>query len=310
MDKIKKWLEPKKNKVIAGLIAVLVIAGGGYGVWTLTQAKSSEPVIVFNENIMFEYGENVEQDAIIDKVINKEKSDYTSVSRIITIDVSSVTISLDEEGNEHLSDKRQSTLIVDKDGTEKEFTFDYDVKDTQAPIIEDAEDMETPYGSELKFEDIITATDLVDGKVKLIVEGELDTSKAGQYEMKAIATDNNGKEKEKTFVVTVLEEEKPVEEPETPSTQAPSNSAGGTSSTNKPSSNTGNTSTTKPAEPSKPTETPKPTEPEKPVEQPKPVEPSKPDREAPTGMLLFKDYGTFDLCNADIHKQAKSHVWE
>ena len=69
MEKIKKWLEPTKNKVIAGVIAVLVIAGGSYGVWALTQNKVSEPVVIFKDNIVFEYGEDVSND--INKLIGR-----------------------------------------------------------------------------------------------------------------------------------------------------------------------------------------------------------------------------------------------
>lgn len=299
MDKIKKWLEPTKNKIIAGVIAVLVIVGGGFGIWSLTQTKPIEPVIVFKENIVFEYGESLEQEQIIEKIIDTEKSDYTKISSIINLDTANVTVKLDDDGNEHLADKHSTTITADKDGAEKEFEFSYDVKDTQAPVIEGAEDIETPFGSELKFEDFVIGTDPVDGKTKLVVEGELDTSKAGKYEMKAVATDNNGNKTEKKFIVTVLEE---VKEPETPS-----NTGNGTSSTNKPSTNTGGGSPSKPAEPSKPVEKPKPTEPVKPVE---PEKPSRPAPSAPSGMKFYKDYGSSQGCIAVMKEVGREHVRE
>ncbi|QIK57005.1 DUF5011 domain-containing protein [Erysipelothrix sp. HDW6A] len=308
MEKFKKWLEPTKNKVIAGFVTVAVIAAGGFGIWSLEQTKPIEPVIVFKENIVFEYGENLDQEQIIETIIDTEKSDYTKISGIINLDTANVTIKLDDHGSEDLSDKHKTPIKADKDGTEKEFEFAYDVKDTQSPVIEGAEDIETPFGSELKFEEFITGTDPVDGKTKLVVEGELDTSKAGQYEMKAVATDNNGNKTEKVFVVTVLEEEKEVEEPTTPTPETPSNTGGGTSSTNKPSTNGGGSST-------KPSENPKPIEPSKPEEPSKPAEPSYlcpngKDKNKPcdayvdpvNGYLTYKTYSNMDLCKTDGKK--------
>lgn len=312
MEKLKKWLDPTKNKIIAGVISVLVLAGGGYGVWSVTQQNNVEyPEIRIKDNIQFEYGQSIEKEQYglkqitFDDIIAGGSKYDTAEFKLLNSQTKKPNEELEIIDTMKLGDG-YANFSASYKGIYSQGGFPYTVVDTQSPIIEGAVDMETAYGSDLKFEDIITGTDLVDGKVKLIVEGEFDTSKAGQYEMKAIATDNNGNVTEKTFIVTVHEEEKPVEEPETPSSQAPSNT-GGTSSTSKPSSNTGNTSTTKPAEPSKPAETPKPTEPTKPVEKPKPAEPEKP---VPEGMKLFKKYDSAELCIADMDNQSRIHVRE
>ncbi|QIK56360.1 hypothetical protein G7059_00120 [Erysipelothrix sp. HDW6A] len=379
MDKIKKWLEPKKNKLIAGVITVLVLAGVGFGVWSLSQSKSVEPVIVFKENIVFEYGEDVSNDInklvgrILDEddknnanvltsyvkdddheqILNELNADnknavYFVIEEIKT-DVASFGYqerakevglikqdgSLPDYETEVLTNNENLLHLLNAGGNSekteikeiekyktkvnaiknnevlKSFDFEYVVIDSQAPVIEGVKDMEIAFGTETLDLTHISFTSKLGGSViDIEIKGDIDTSVSGQYEMKAIATDDNGNVTEKTFIVTVLEEEKFVEpEVETPTTQTPSNT-GGTSSTNKPSNNNGtsinnNTTAQKPAEPSKPVEKPK--EPSKPAE---PEKPSRPAPSAPTGMKYYKDYGTSEGCIAVMHEVGREHVRE
>lgn len=371
MGKLKKWLEPTKNKVIVGIVTILIICVGGLGIWSLSKPKAEEPVITFKDNLVFEYGEKLEQDKLLDIIIDKEKSKYDVVVRIDEIDTASVTIKtrgneLDEsqehsysisidnqseygteinnniltidKGNEKVtfnlkdlpsvevvitkegdvlektsnkpldevinektnlrSDIRKATITVQLGDIEKSFDFEYDVHDTQAPIIEGAKDVETKFNEPLDFEELISASDPIDGELEVIIVGEYDWDTAGKVQLKAIATDKNGNTSDKSFILTILEEEK--EEVETPSTTQPNTSGGNTTSSGSISSNGGSSSnggggtSTKPAEP-------------KPTEPTKPVEPEKPSNPAPDGMILYKDYGTFNGCSAVINELTENN---
>lgn len=375
MEKLKKWIEPTKNKIIIGIIALLLVAGGGFAVWSLNQPKPIEPVVIFKENIVFEYGQGMSYEVFLDKIIDKEKSKFDSIIDMSDIDTSSVTIksmsdevdesgeqsysiSVDnqseygteinnniltvDKGNEKVtfnlknlpsvkvvitkegdvlektsnkpldeviyektnlrSDKRKATITVQLSDIEKSFDFEYDVHDTQAPIIEGAKDVETKFNEPLDFEELISASDPIDGEVEVIIVGDYDWDTAGKVQLKAIAKDKNGNTSDKSFILTILEEEK--EEVETPSTTQPNISGGNTASSGGISSNGGSSSnggggtTTKPAEP-------KPTEPTKPVE---PEKPSRPAPDAPSGMVYYKDYGSFDGCSAESRNVAKENV--
>ncbi len=54
MEKIKKWLEPTQNKIIALTLLFVTI---GVAVLVLSESLAYQPVIVFKDNIVLEFGQ-------------------------------------------------------------------------------------------------------------------------------------------------------------------------------------------------------------------------------------------------------------
>lgn len=77
------------------------------------------------------------------------------------------------------------------------------VQDTKNPIIEGVTDKKITEGDTIDLKQGITAKDEIDGDLELIVEGEVDTSKVGAYEIKVKATDKNNNTTGETYRVTV-----------------------------------------------------------------------------------------------------------
>lgn len=334
MQSIKKWLEPTKNKVISGVIAVLLVSGIGFGIWSVTKTDKFELKDLTYEKVSIILVEDKqEMNSDMDTVINgRIKTAYPDDFEKITIlsyeydvtkvsDVKDVYGQLDnkEEIYEAVSGKADAqevkpfagSLMYRVDNEDKKLNFEYIVVDTGLPIIEGDDEVTLEHDETFDVSKY-KASDPVDGEIAITVAEGSGEVVDGQTTMTLVATDKNGNETRKEVKVTIKEE--PVEEPEveTPTTQVPSNTGGTSSNTNtdKPSNNNGtsnnnNTTTQKPAEPSKPVEKPK--EPSKPAE---PEKPSRPAPSAPTGMKYYKDYGSFEGCKAVIYDVKKEHLRE
>ncbi|MDE8245135.1 hypothetical protein PT160_07810 [Erysipelothrix rhusiopathiae] len=310
MEKVKKWLEPSKNKAIASVLAVALIAAVGTGIYFIT--KKDVPDIVFKENIMLEYGQksfsddqtvedSEEKEALEvlnpEDLIIKEKSKYDEIS-FNKISNGNTPMTLEFRFVDTSEVGKHEGMLFARLGNElKEFTFEYDVIDTNNPIIENVVDQELIEGEEFKHD--FKAYDIVDGELEVLVEGEYDVTTPGSYDLKAVATDKNNNKTEVGFKLSVTEKEVAIGEES--NTALPSTGSNGGDSTNngrKPNtgsnnnnggsnnggSNNGGT-TTKPVSPTKPVE------PTNPV---KPVEPTKPDRE----WKIYGNYGTTAGCSA------------
>ena len=81
----------------------------------------------------------------------------------------------------------------------------FTIEDTQYPNIEiGQEEILIRQGTETDLnENVLSATDPVDGDVEFTVESKLDIDTPGEYEAKVVATDKNGNTSEKTFMVNV-----------------------------------------------------------------------------------------------------------
>ncbi len=319
MEKVKKWLEPSKNKVIASVLAVALIAAVGTGIYFVT--KKDVPILVFKENIMLEYGQksfsddqtvedSEEKEALEvlnpEDLIIKEESKYDEIS-FNKISNGNTPMTLEFRFVDTSEVGKHEGMLFARLGNElKEFTFEYDVIDTNNPIIENVVDQELIEGEEFKHD--FKAHDIVDGELEVLVEGEYDVTTPGTYELKAVAVDKNSNKTEIDFKLIVSEKE--VANIEEPNTALPSTgSNGGVSTDNGTKPNTGSNnnssgannggSTTKPVTPTKPVE------PSKPV---KPVEPTKPTDNG--GWIEYKDYGSFKACNAIIDDISIKNAWE
>lgn len=317
MEKLKKWLEPTNNKIIASVIAVVLIGAIGTGIYLAT--KKDVPVVIFNENIVVEYGQKsfADEEAsdsedkkeslpILDpeSIVNKDKSKYDEIS-FNKIASSKEPMTLEFRFIDTSEIGENEGILYARLGDEvKEFKFEYEVKDTHSPIIENVSDQEITEGEAFNHE--FKSHDIIDGELDVIIEGEYDINVPGTYDLKVVSEDKNKNKTEVEFKLTILEKEIAVVEnvettlPGTGSNKGTSiNTNGskpnGNSNSNSINNNSSNNngSTTKPVNPTKPTE---PTNPVKPVEPTKPVSEWK----------EYKDYGSFESCRAvidDVHVQ-------
>ncbi|QIK57598.1 hypothetical protein G7059_06955 [Erysipelothrix sp. HDW6A] len=298
MNKIMKLLEPTKNRIISGVIVILVVVGG-LAIWSISQARAKEPMIVFKDSMTVEYGaytaDTPDHMAIEpDALVHQERSIYEELA----FDEDFLVKKSPQDGKNYFNTMNVGVdkiiIFAKNDGIVKSFEFEYEVKDTRPPEFNSVMNIDAPYNTVPNYADIIRASDIVDGELEVIISGDIDYTVPGIYTLEASASDINGKSSKHTFFVTVKEEIKGVV------TKDPSST-----------SNSGNNTATKPTTPSKPVD--KPTEPPKTVEKPKPVEPEKPSRpapEAPTGMFFYKDYGNTDGCIAVMHTVKKEYVRE
>lgn len=101
----------------------------------------------------------------------------------------------------------KGTIVITlEDGSEIKESFEYLVIDTVAPIISGDKNFNAEYNSPIDFSGKFKATDPVDGDVEVRVEGDIDYSKAGTYELIATSVDKHNNKTEMKFQVTVNEE--------------------------------------------------------------------------------------------------------
>ncbi|QIK70716.1 DUF5011 domain-containing protein [Erysipelothrix sp. HDW6C] len=294
MSKIKEWLKPTKNKVITGVVAALIVVSCSFGIYAVINA-SSEPTITFKENIVFEYGDKIDKDALWNKVVDTTAT--TETYPVVRTDVNTSVVTKDNQTN-------VAVLVIDNAGKEYRYDFKYTVTDTKKPVLENIKDVTLYIGDSFEPTKLFTASDPVDGKLTVKIDGGYDVKTAGTYQLNASATDKNGNVTTQPFKLIVKEVVSEDDEVITSSiTKQPNtgNSNGGndnnTSWTGNGSSNGNNgddTSYVPPVE-----------------EVPSiPEIPTRPGPSAPSGMIYYNDYGTTDACIADARNQALLHMDE
>lgn len=193
----------KNNKRIKKVVIVVLVLALAIVAWWLI-GKSTVPKVAFKENIVFEYGEQLSDQELIDRVVDKDKSNYNTLTiSSSSFDTKTVTSKYGEE-RKPKTDKIEITL--DQEYAEKNIT--YEVIDTNKPVFKGESNFEVPFGGQFIIEEHVKATDEVDGDLKVEFTGEVLTTKAGTYVVKASATDINGNVTEKEIIVKVLEEVK------------------------------------------------------------------------------------------------------
>ncbi|QIK69200.1 DUF5011 domain-containing protein [Erysipelothrix sp. HDW6C] len=238
MDKLKMWFRIKNNRIIVAVVALVVIVGTGIG-WIVL--SKPEPIIVFKEQIVVEYGDKIIREAdVIAEILDREKSNYESVSIVnpeLVFDTKNAfrvddaamkKAGMDEKGIQMVSDilkERQDigkklsefkewqsfspyqtkviTLAVN--GKEREYTLEYLVLDTQHPILTGVVDFDTDFNDVPDYTKLFKASDPVDGDLAVVVSGDIFYDQPGIYKLVATAVDKNGNKQEQPFTVTVNE---------------------------------------------------------------------------------------------------------
>ena len=336
MEKLKEWLSTKNGKIIIGVVVVALFLSG-ITIAALLQNKSVDYQLEYvgkdNVNIVVEYGSSIKNEEITSKFVLKGNGELVDTNKF-TISVDSIK---SDTVSYKMTDKQRLTMatadIIDLyefhlanmnengggkptkykvkafDGAKEiaSTSFDVIVVDTVAPTIDPIEDIETEIGTPIEFTNKFKAKDPVDGDIEVKVEGDVDYSVAGTTELKAVAIDKHGNKTELAFNVIVKDKEAEESLPETGNDGNTSSNNGGTSngggssnggdssngggstsngnSSNSGGTNNGGGNTTQP-------------------EKPKPVEPTRPQyyqgQDVGGGFFFYKDYGTYESCNAVV----------
>lgn len=248
----------KRNKGIVIGIAVVILIAVFFVVSALNNKEAPSPVLVFKDNIIFEYGQTNLEDALpegfdlieIEDLIDKEASTYDEVSfQVIAAEGEYVDAMFREIPTLEVGDGFEVPVYARLGDVVEEFELVYSVKDTNNPVVEGTLDTTLEYEEgeviEYDFSEGIKAYDIVDGELEVeINDNNVDIKTNGEYEVIVKAKDKNNNTTEDSFKVTVIVNEKPEVAVVTPKPSSPSKpSTGSTNNTTKPSGNTGGGST-------------------------------------------------------------------
>ncbi len=255
MKKEKKKNNHKKKKKVIVIIGIsfLVLLGlfclfYGYQMHfrkTIGQEKEAiqnqNKMALKNEQIEVEYGNTWTYQDFINYFINEDQLKEPTEIKIYRQD----TLLQESDSYTYLNVGTDAfkvelstpyTYKIFKEKTEEikvEKDYEIQVVDTKAPILSGVEDKTISVGDTLDFQTFISAKDPIDGELKVEIEGEWDSKKAGVYTLKAYAIDKNENRSEQEFKVTVKEKtvKKSTISKKTPSTSNNNNNNSGSSST-------------------------------------------------------------------------------
>lgn len=202
--------------------------------------QNNSAFIDYNEKI--EYKTKWTYEELVKKVVDESKlSDNTNIHIMVNDEElnNSSAIEFDKVGSYKVDislDKEYSYRIITETTknieVKKEITLN--VEDTIYPVIKGVDNKTITVGDKIDLLDGISANDKVEGKIKVQVDGKVDTSKAGDYTIKVYAIDANGNRTDEKFTVTV--KEKPIISQPSPSFASSSSSSSKGSSSSSSSS--------------------------------------------------------------------------
>ena len=211
-DIIDKYLNTKKNRIIAGCVTGLIVLGCGGGIVYATR-DTSPKLELKKKQINLEYGKEFKADfdTLVDtKGLSKEDKEYLKKNLKIKSDIENDTeIVTKEDGTTEEKDRGFAKVgdykvnLTYKDETK---TVKVVVKDTTAPEITVPENIEILQGTDLStfdFKSLITATDLAQMELN-IDYSTINVNVPMEYIAKANVEDVNGNKNEKEFKVTVI----------------------------------------------------------------------------------------------------------
>lgn len=212
-DIIDKYLNTKKNRIIAGCVTGLIVLGCGGGIVYAT--RDTSPKLQLKKNtINLEYGKEFKADfdTLVDtRGLNKEDKEYLKKNLKIKSDIKNDTESVTKEDGTTEEKDRGFAKVGDykvnltyKDETK---TVKVVVKDTTAPEITAPENIEILQGTDLAtfdFKSLIIATDLATMNELTVDYSTVDINVPAEYTVKANIEDTNGNKAEKDVKITVI----------------------------------------------------------------------------------------------------------
>ena len=212
-DIIDKYLNTKKNRIIAGCVTGLIVLGCGGGIVYATR-DTSPKLELKKKQINLEYGKEFKADfdTLVDtKGLSKEDKEYLKKNLKIKSDIENDTENVTKEDGTTEEKDRGFAKVGDykvnltyKDETK---TVKVVVKDTTAPEITAPENIEILQGTDLAtfdFKSLIIATDLATMNELTVDYSTVDINVAGEYTVKANIEDTNGNKAEKDVKITVI----------------------------------------------------------------------------------------------------------
>lgn len=277
---------PKSIMITSTLILTLIV-----GTVTINAFKNNgnKPVVVFKEDIVLEYGDEIRSDDIVDLFIDTETSVFKTLE-FLKAEIDTFVV----------GDNHSTVLEYSLNGLRTQSEFVYSVEDTNSPILDNVSDIVVRYkeGEEILVDLVgdATASDVVDGSLEVkIDDSKLDLNKDGVYEVVAFAEDKNGNITREPFNVTV--EIEVVDLKNLPNT---GNESTQQNTSKKPVASTPSGSS-KPTQPSKPDDKEAPS-----TKEPDPINGDNcswydcpPEEEFEAGgwtYYLYKEYDTFRAC--------------
>ena len=212
-DIIDKYLNTKKNRIIAGCVTGLIVLGCGGGIVYATRGTSPK-LELKKKQINLEYGKEFKADfdTLVDtKGLSKEDKEYLKKNLKIKSDIENDTESVTKEDGTTEEKDRGFAKVGDykvnltyKDETK---TVKVVVKDTTAPEITAPENIEILQGTDLAtfdFKSLIIATDLATMNELTVDYSTVDINVPAEYIVKANIEDTNGNKAEKDVKITVI----------------------------------------------------------------------------------------------------------
>ena len=212
-DIIDKYLNTKKNRIIAGCVTGLIVLGCGGGIVYATR-DTSPKLELKKKQINLEYGKEFKADfdTLVDtKGLNKEDKEYLKKNLKIKSDIENDTENVTKEDGTTEEKDRGFAKVGDykvnltyKDETK---TVKVVVKDTTAPEMTVPENIEILQGTDLTtfdFKSLIIATDLATINELTVDYSTVDINVPAEYTVKASIEDTNGNKAEKDVKVTII----------------------------------------------------------------------------------------------------------
>lgn len=222
----------KRIKIILCLLLCISLAGC---------SKSTVPTLAI-ESLTLEYGENPFEEAKLEDLLENYddiKEQYQFSLSLVSDDDEEITA--DSISGDEIFAVGKYTLIIDYSDDKEPLQLPAEIKDTIAPEFKDFKDkVSIDYGYAKDLTDLFSATDLAD--VTISVDGEVNTKKAGDYEVTIIAEDAHGNKTEKDCTITVKSKQK-----EESTTSSSSSSSGSTNSSNTSSGSSSSNANKKPS---------------------------------------------------------------
>ena len=212
-DIIDKYLNTKKNRLIAGCVTGLIVLGCGGGIVYAT--RDTSPKLQLKKNtINLEYGKEFKADfdTLVDtRGLNKEDKEYLKKNLKIKSDIENdIETVTKEDGTTEEKDRGFAKVgdykvnLTYKDETK---TVKVVVKDTTAPLLTSPENIEILQGTDLAtfdFKSLIIATDLATMNELTVDYSTVDINVPAEYTVKANIEDTNGNKAEKDVKITVI----------------------------------------------------------------------------------------------------------
>ena len=231
--------------IILGLLLLIAREGYIYYKQQENKIKEQNQKALKSKSEIVEYGDNISYEDVLSELI--AVSDIAS-GTTYTVKIDGKTLEPTESYKAEkvgdlpiIIETHCSTLLFKNITNQKENIWN--VEDTQKPIIEGVSNKEITQGDDFDAKAGIKAVDAVDGNLEIVIEGNVDTTKVGEYKLTVKAVDKNQNETSQEFTVTVKKKEEKTVKDNTNTSKNNTNTSNNNTNTSKNNTNTSNNNT-------------------------------------------------------------------